>query len=78
MQTIPTTLEPQIVREYTSSKAFRHDARELYASTGYTVSNTAGMPHRGGIRSLFFFWPRHQEHLTITYQSPTNPRPVAG
>jgi hypothetical protein len=66
----------QIVREYTSSKAFSKDARELYARTGYTVMRTRGMPRRRGWRAVFSFWPR-QEHLVITYQAPTNPRPGA-
>jgi len=63
----------QIVREYTSSKAFSKDARELYARTGYTVMSTSGMPRRGGWHAVFYFLPR-QEHLVITYQAPTNPR----
>jgi hypothetical protein len=66
----------KIVRDYASSKAFSKDARELYARTGYTVMRTSGMPRRGGWRALFHFWPR-EEHLVITYQAPTNPRPGA-
>ena len=63
----------QIVREYSSRKAFSKDARDLYARTGYTVLRTSGMPRRGGWRAVFFLWPR-QEHLVITFQAPTNPR----
>lgn len=79
MQATHTGLLPQaapefIVREYTSTRAFDRDARELYARTGYTVSNTAGGPSRGLKGVLLSFWPR-EEHLTITYQSPTNPHP---
>jgi hypothetical protein len=59
-----------IVREYTSTRAFHTDAKQLYARTGYTVSQTAGMPQRGLRRVLLFFWPR-EEHVTITYQAPT-------
>jgi hypothetical protein len=62
----------QIVREYSSRKAFSKDARTLYTRTGYTVLRTSGMPRRGW-RAVFYFWPR-QEHLVITYQAPTNPR----
>jgi len=83
MQTPHTDLQAQaapksnvnIVREYTSTSAFDLDARDLYAHTRYTVSNTAGGPCRG-LKGIFFsFWP-HEEHLTITYQSPTNPHPT--
>src|SRR5690349_15303565 len=59
-------------REYASSRAFHRDAAALYARTGYTVSDTAGMPRRGLIGFLWSCWP-HQEHMVITYQSPTNP-----
>jgi len=58
-------------REYASSRAFHRDAAALYARTGYTVSDTAGMPRRSLIGFLWSFWP-HQEHIVITYQSPTN------
>lgn len=70
----PQTAPEFIVREYTSTRAFDRDARELYARTRYTISNTAGAPRRGLKAFLFSFWP-HEEHLTITYQSPTNPYP---
>ena len=62
-----------IVRDYTSTRAFHTDAKQLYARTGYTVSQTAGMPQRGLRRVLSSFWPR-EEHLTITYQAPTTAR----
>ena len=45
LSTIPTTSEhptPVIVREYTSARAFHHDAQEMYTSGGYTVSGTSG------------------------------------
>jgi hypothetical protein len=64
-----------IVREYTSTRAFHTDAKQLYARTGYTVSQTAGMPHRGLRRVLSSFWPR-DDHVTITYQAPTTARAV--
>lgn len=70
-----TNSEPtqqRIVREYTSSRAFHKDAETLYARTGYTISDTAGITHRGLTGFFFSLWPR-EEHLTITYQAPTNP-----
>ena len=77
--TIPTTAEhptPVIVREYTSARAFHHDAQELYAHTGYTVSNTSGLAHHSYARRLLGFFGWRQEHLVITYQAPTNEWPV--
>ncbi|MGZ3666386.1 MAG: hypothetical protein ACXVDA_18115 [Ktedonobacterales bacterium] len=65
-----------LVREYPSFRAFSKDASELYARTGYTVMNTNGMPQRGGWHAVFFLWP-HEEHLVITYQAPSHPRPGA-
>jgi uncharacterized membrane protein YeaQ/YmgE (transglycosylase-associated protein family) len=79
MQT--TIRTPQrMVREYTSSKAFRRDARQLYKRTGYTVSQTTGLAHTGLIRRLAFLgrefgWPR-QQRLVITYSPPSTPRPA--
>jgi hypothetical protein len=67
--------QQRIVRDYTSTRAFDADAKELYARTGYTVSQTAGMPHRGLRRVLSSFWPR-EDHLVITYQAPTIARAV--
>ncbi len=64
-----------IVREYTSSRAFRRDAQKVYTHTGYTVSHMTGMPDRGGLRLLLSWWPP-QEHLVITYQAPTIARAV--
>jgi hypothetical protein len=77
--TIPTTSEQptsMLVREYTSARAFRHDARDLYARTGYTVSNTSGLAHHGYIRRALGFFGLRQEQLVITYQAPTNEWPV--
>jgi hypothetical protein len=73
--TLPTTSElstPMFVREYTSTRAFRHDARDLYARTGYTVSNTSGLTHYGYFKRIFALLARRPEHLVITYQAPTN------
>jgi hypothetical protein len=75
--TTSTQLTRQVVREYTSLRAFHQDARELYARTGYTISDTAGLAHRGLRDSLAFYWP-HQRHLVITYAAPTNPWLVKG
>ena len=66
-----------MVREYPSARAYRRDARALYARAGYTVSGTEGWAHRGFRGVLFalvrpFGWP---EHLVITYAAPTHPRP---
>jgi hypothetical protein len=79
MQTT-TRAAQRMVREYTSSRAFRKDARALYARTGYTVSQTAGLAHRGLRSSLSFLgrefgWPR-QQRLVITYSPPSTPRPA--
>lgn len=77
--TIPTTSEHPtlvIVREYTSARAFHHDAQELYTHTGYTVSNTSGLAHHGYIRRVLGFFGLRQEQLVITYQAPTNGWPV--
>jgi len=77
--TIPTPSEeptPVIVREYTSARAFHHDAREMYARTGYTVSNTSGLAHHGYVRRVLGFFGLRQEQLVITYQAPTNGWPV--
>lgn len=60
-----------IVREYTSSRAFHKDAKDLYASAGYTVMSTSGMPHRG-MRMLLSYLGRSRDHLVITYAPPTN------
>ena len=79
LSTIPTMSErptPLLVREYTSARAFRHDAQELYAHTGYTVSNTSGLAYHSYARRLLGFFGWHQEHLVITYQAPTNEWPV--
>jgi hypothetical protein len=74
MQTRDVDLADQrIVRDYTSSHAFRKDAQELYARTGYTVMGTSGVPHRDLRRLLSFFRPRH-DHLVITYAAPTTQR----
>lgn len=77
----PSNISPtehRIVREYTSSRAFHKEASELYARTGYTVADTAGMTYHGLVGALLSLWP-HQEHLVITYESPTNPSvPNAG
>jgi hypothetical protein len=62
-------IQQWIVREYTSSRAFHKDARELYAHTGYTVAKTAGITRRGSVGFLLSWWPR-EEHLVITYQAP--------
>jgi hypothetical protein len=80
MYTPFTRLPPPIVREYTSSRAFRKDAQALYARTGYTVLSTVGLAHSGFLSPLSFTahefgWPRRQ-HLVITYTPPTTPRPV--
>lgn len=61
-----------LVREYTSVRAFYHDAQELYLRTGYTISSTSGLAHRGYIRRILDFWGLRQEQMVITYQSPTN------
>ena len=79
MQTTIRTAQ-RMVREYTSSKAFRRDARQLYTHTGYTVSQTTGLAHTGFIRRLAFLgrefgWPR-QQRLVITYSPPNTPRPA--
>ena len=63
------------VHDYTSTRAVHTDAKQRYARTGYTVSETAGMPQRGLRRVLFFVRPR-EEHLVITYQAPTVARTV--
>lgn len=63
---------PLLVREYTSVRAFYHDARELYVRRRYTVSNTSGLAHRGYIRRVLDFCGLRQAHLVITYQSPSN------
>jgi hypothetical protein len=65
---------PVIVREYTSVRAFHHDAQELYLRTGYTVSNTGGLSHRSYFRRVLGFWGLRREplQLVITYQAPTN------
>jgi hypothetical protein len=75
--TTPAQPTQQIVREYTSLRAFHQDAQQLYTSTGYTISHTAGLSHRGLKDALAFYWP-HARHLTITYDAPTTPQlPVA-
>ena len=66
-----------IVREYTSSRAFHKDARDLYASAGYTVMSTSAMPHRG-IRLLLSFLGQSHDHLVITYAPPTNHKQTSG
>jgi hypothetical protein len=79
LSTISTTSEhpiPVIVREYTSARAFHHDAQEMYTSGGYTVSSTSGLAHHGYVRRVLGFFGMHQEHLVITYQAPTNEWPV--
>jgi hypothetical protein len=79
LSTIPTTSEqptPLLVREYTSARAFRDDAQELYTRTGYTVSNTNSLAHHGYIRRLLGFFGLRQEQLVITYQAPTHGWPV--
>jgi hypothetical protein len=79
LSTIPTTSDqptPLLVREYTSARAFHHDAQELYTSGGYTVSSTNGLAHHGYIRRLLGFFGLRQEQLVITYQAPTNGWPV--
>ena len=79
LSTIPTTSDqptPLLVREYTSARAFHHDAQELYTSGGYTVSSTSGLAHHGYIRRLLGFFGLRQEQLVITYQAPTNGWPV--
>jgi hypothetical protein len=73
--TTPALRTRQIVREYASLRAFHQDARELYARTGYTVSKTAGLAHRGLGDTVAFYWP-HQRHLVITYDSPAIPWPT--
>jgi hypothetical protein len=75
-RTPPTNSIPSLVREYTSDRAFRHDAQELYRRTGYTVSETSGLAHRSYLMRVLGFWRLRQEHLVITYQSPTNPWPA--
>jgi hypothetical protein len=77
MQSTPTSPLPQIVREYTSSRAFQRDAQDLYLCTGYTVGSTTGLVHSGFLGALSFFayefgWPSKQ-HLVITYVPPTLP-----
>jgi len=77
MQSTPTSLLPQIVREYTSSRAFQRDAQDLYLHTGYTVGSTTGLVHSRFLGDWLFFahefgWPR-QQHLVITYVPPTLP-----
>lgn len=62
-----------IVREYTSSRAFHKDARDLYASSGYTVMSTSAIPH-GRLRTLLSFLGQSPDHLVITYAPPTNRR----
>jgi hypothetical protein len=79
MQTTIRTAQ-QMVRHYTSSRAFRRDARQLYKRTGYTVSQTAGLANTGFIHRLAFLgrefgWPRQQQ-LDITYSPPSTPRPA--
>ncbi|HEY7781324.1 MAG TPA: hypothetical protein VIC85_14035 [Ktedonobacterales bacterium] len=73
-----TSTQPSqlIMREYTSARAFRKDARQLYARTGYTVSATTGLARRGSAMSTLAFFRRRPEHLVITYRAPTNPWPV--
>ena len=73
--TTPTTSEHptlMLVREYTSARAFRHDAQELYTRTGYTVANTNGLAHHSYVRRVLGFFGLRQEQLVITYQAPTN------
>jgi hypothetical protein len=75
--TFSTTTEhatPVIMREYTSARAFHHAAREIYARTGYTVSNTSGLAHRNYVRRILDFCGLRREplQLVITYQAPTN------
>jgi hypothetical protein len=67
---------PPIVREYTSSRAFHKDARELYARMGYTVMNTSGLARRGSATRVLTFFRRRPEHVVITYAAPTNMWPV--
>lgn len=77
--TNPTTSEhpaPVIVREYSSARAFHHDAQELYTSGGYTVSSTSGLARHNYIRRVLGFFGLRQERLVITYQAPTNEWPV--
>jgi FMN-dependent NADH-azoreductase len=79
LSTISTTSEhpiPVIVREYTSARAFHHDAQELYTRGGYTVANTTGLAHHNYVRRVLGFFGLRQEHLVITYQAPTNEWPV--
>jgi hypothetical protein len=73
--TIPNTSQqptPVIVREYTSARAFHHDAQELYTREGYTVANTNGLARHSYVRRVLGFFGLRQEHLLITYQAPTN------
>ena len=65
-----------IVREYTSARAFHHDAQELYTREGYTVANTNGLAGHSYVRRVLGFFGLRQEHLVITYQPPTNVRLV--
>jgi hypothetical protein len=79
MQTTIRTAQ-QMVRQYASSRAFRRDARLLFTRTGYTVSQTSGLAHRGlmgplAILGREFGWPRPQQ-LVITYSPPSTPRPA--
>jgi hypothetical protein len=79
MQTTIRTAQ-RMVRQYTSSRAFRRDARQLFTHTGYTVSQTAGLArtHLMGPLALLgreFGWPR-QQRLVITYSPPSTPRPA--
>jgi hypothetical protein len=74
--TPPTDSILSMVREYTSARAFHDDARELYMRMGYTVSKTSGLAHRSYLMRVLSFWGLRQEHLVITYQSPTNSWPV--
>lgn len=76
MQTLSTPPRQQIMREYASPRAFHRDARELYASTHFTVSHTVGLAHRRlFLRALQTFGLCLQP-VVITYQAPTNPWPV--
>ncbi len=79
VSTIPTTSEqptPVIVREYTSARAFHHDAQELYTREGYTVSNTSGLARHSYVRRVLGFFGLRHEQLVITYQAPTTRWPV--
>ena len=77
--TIPTTSKqpaPVLVREYTSARAFHHDAQELYTRGGYTVANTTGLAHHNYVRRVLGYFGWRQEQLVITYQAPTNEWPA--